>query len=84
SEPRANRLQMLAAFLNVSIVWLLTGRGEGAPVLPEYGDEETAAGPGGGEMAQVLGEMRKLRLRQARLAEELGRLEKRLAGLVGS
>ncbi|MEL6774542.1 MAG: helix-turn-helix transcriptional regulator, partial [Pseudomonadota bacterium] len=26
AEPRANRLQMLAAFLNVSIVWLLTGR----------------------------------------------------------
>ena len=28
-EPRANRLQMLAGMLNVSLSWLLTGRGDG-------------------------------------------------------
>ncbi len=29
SEPRANRLAMLAGLLNVSVTWLLTGRGDG-------------------------------------------------------
>lgn len=29
SEPRANRLAMLAGLLNVSVTWLLTGGGEG-------------------------------------------------------
>ncbi|MEM8592086.1 MAG: helix-turn-helix transcriptional regulator [Pseudomonadota bacterium] len=28
SEPRANRLQMMAGLLNVSLRWLLTGQGE--------------------------------------------------------
>ncbi|MDZ4311163.1 MAG: helix-turn-helix domain-containing protein [Cypionkella sp.] len=28
-EPRGNRLQMLAGMLNVSLMWLLSGRGEG-------------------------------------------------------
>ncbi|MEM6972297.1 MAG: helix-turn-helix transcriptional regulator [Pseudomonadota bacterium] len=74
SEPRANRLQMLAAFLNVSIVWLLTGRGEGAPA--EHLHVEGAT-----EMGQVLADLRALRLKQARIAEEMGRLEKRLLEL---
>ena len=29
SEPRANRLQMLSGMLNVSLVWLMTGEGDG-------------------------------------------------------
>ena len=29
SEPRANRLMMLAGMLNVSLSWLVTGKGEG-------------------------------------------------------
>ena len=29
AEPRANKLQMLAGILNVSIMWLLTGQGDG-------------------------------------------------------
>ncbi len=29
SEPRANRLMMLAGMLNVSLTWLVTGKGEG-------------------------------------------------------
>ena len=29
SEPRANKLQMLAGVLNVSLIWLLTGQGVG-------------------------------------------------------
>jgi len=29
AEPRANRVQMLSGLLNVSLVWLLTGEGDG-------------------------------------------------------
>ena len=29
SEPRANRLSMLAGLLNVSMMWLINGEGEG-------------------------------------------------------
>ena len=31
AEPRANRVQMLSGLLNVSLVWLLTGEGDGVP-----------------------------------------------------
>ena len=38
AEPRANRLQMLAGLLNVSIVWLLTGEGDGVDAPVEAAD----------------------------------------------
>lgn len=70
SEPRANKLQMLAGLLNVSIVWLLTGRGEnGIAPEPETGDADTLG---------LLAEFREIRREQARLLERMGRLEKRL------
>ncbi|MBC7158024.1 MAG: helix-turn-helix domain-containing protein [Rhodobacteraceae bacterium] len=70
-EPRANRLQMLAGLLNVSIRWLLTGEGDGIP------------GPdaGGGvppEAARLMAELRSLRGEMLRNAERLGRVEKQL------
>ncbi|MCY4152696.1 MAG: helix-turn-helix domain-containing protein [Aestuariivita sp.] len=34
SEPRANKLSMMAGVLNVSIMWLLNGGGEGAESPP--------------------------------------------------
>lgn len=75
SEPRANRLQMLAGMLNVSMVWLMTGAGEGvsspADVAPDA------------EMAAILGELRETRMAQARIAERMGRLERRLQALAG-
>lgn len=40
SEPRANKLQMLAGVLNVSMSWLLTGEGEGV----SGPDEEASPG----------------------------------------
>ena len=42
SEPRANKLQMLAGVLNVSIIWMLTWSGEGG-VDRESNAGETAA-----------------------------------------
>ena len=71
SGPRANKLQMMAGVLGVSIMWLLNGKGDGidAPV-------ETA--PLTGDVNSLMAELRSLRVEQNRIAEEMGRLEKRL------
>ena len=71
SEPRANRLSMLAGVLNVSIVWLITGEGEG---LSDPGEAETLSP----DVNSVLTEIRALRGQFKTGAEKLGRLEKRL------
>jgi transcriptional regulator with XRE-family HTH domain len=72
SEPRANKLQMLAGLLNVSIVWLLTGQGEGAPTPAETEDAEAQT---------LVAELREIRLAQTRLIDRLARVEKRLRSL---
>lgn len=69
AEPRANKLQILAGVLNVSIRWLLTGEGNGVEAPGTVPDEDLGA---------LLAEMRKLRVDMAQSAERLGRLEKRL------
>ncbi|MCP3969094.1 MAG: helix-turn-helix domain-containing protein [Rhodobacteraceae bacterium] len=71
SEPRANKLQMLSGVLNVSLMWLLNGEGEGL------------ADPDGGEAIDadingLLTEIRQIRGSIARTAIKLGGLEKRL------
>ncbi len=74
AEPRANRLQMLAALYGVSLRWLLTGQGEGAPEpLPE--------GAGGEALRTALSDLRALRAELTRTQEGLGRVEKALARL---
>lgn len=74
AEPRANRLQMLAALYGVSLRWLLTGQGEGAPEpLPE--------GQGAEALRAALADLRGLRADLARTQERLGRVEKALARL---
>ncbi|MEM6637083.1 MAG: helix-turn-helix transcriptional regulator [Pseudomonadota bacterium] len=71
AEPRANKLQMLAGILNVSMSWLLTGEGDGL--------EAPSQDPGGSpQIAEILTEMRTLKLEIARNGEHLGRLEKKL------
>lgn len=75
SEPRANRLQMLAGTLNVSMVWLMSGQGE-APA-----DAPTAAGANAAEAC--LADLRGLRAEQVRLVERMARLEKRLRAVLG-
>ena len=74
-EPRANKLQMLAGLLGVSLTWLMTGAGDepGVPAPPESD-----------EIAGILAEMRQVRGEMARAAERLGRLEKRLRGALGT
>ena len=74
SAPRANRLQMLAGFLGVSMVWLLTGEGEGAP--PVTREDRSSA-----EVKALLAELRDIRMASAQTAERLAKLEKRLRQL---
>lgn len=72
SEPRANKLQMLAGLLNVSLMWLLTGRGDGVDSPP---DDLSAEPP---DHKALLAEMRQMRTEALALAERLGRAERRL------
>jgi transcriptional regulator with XRE-family HTH domain len=79
AEPRANKLQMLAGLLNVSMIWLMTGSGAGAPLAGD-GLGET----GRADLRELLEELRDIRRLQVRLAERTGLLEKRLRGLAAS
>ncbi|WP_209427436.1 helix-turn-helix transcriptional regulator [Pararhodobacter sp. SW119] len=72
SEPRANRLQMLAAMLGVSLRWLLTGEGEGVdPPAPTDVSSDAA-------LLQALSDLRTMRGELLKMTERMGQLEKRL------
>lgn len=75
SEPRANRLQMLAGLLNVSMMWLLTGEGAGLDAPVDLAENT-------GDTRSLLLEIRQLRSEASSLAERLGHVEKRLRVLV--
>ncbi len=75
SEPRANRLSMLAGMLNVSMMWLINGEGEGL-------DSPEAGGGLPEGVADILGEMQALRQELVEGAKHVGRLEKRLRTLL--
>lgn len=72
SEPRANKLSMMAGMLNVSLLWLLTGEGEG----PD-GHDMGELSP---DVADILTEIRDLQALVASSADRLGRLERELRG----
>lgn len=71
SEPRANKLSMMAGLLNVSLLWLLSGEGEG-PTTPEDEGELSR------DVADLLTEIRDIRAQLSRSTDRLGRLEKAL------
>lgn len=79
SEPRANRLQMLAGLVNVSMIWLMTGEGDGGPAM-----QEDEAGPEVAGLRDVLDQLRDLRIAQDRLADRAGLIEKRLRELLAA
>jgi hypothetical protein len=62
---------MLSGMLGVSLVWLMTGEGEG----PE---EPTTLQTDDADIAVILGQMRKLRTEMTKAAQDMGRLEKQL------
>lgn len=75
SEPRANKLSMMAGVLNVSIMWLLTGEGDGMNAPPN--DVLVAA-----DLSGVLTDIRNLRSELAAAEARAGALEARLSKLV--
>ncbi|MGR3491057.1 MAG: helix-turn-helix domain-containing protein [Shimia sp.] len=62
-EPRANRVSMMSGILGVSIPWLITGSGPGAPVVAN---------------ADLRAELVSLRKAALGLADRIERLEARL------
>ena len=86
TEPRSNRLQMLAGLLNVSIRWLLTGEGEGleGPAAPQPlrpgAREALAEAREGGEspMASDVDQLRAARRKIEDLRAHVERIRRRL------
>jgi HTH-type transcriptional regulator, cell division transcriptional repressor len=70
SEPRGNRLQMLAGMLGVPLVWLLTGDGQGVTEPDRRPSPERAD--------QALGDLERTRQQMVALLDDLSRIERRL------
>ncbi|MBD0865137.1 MAG: helix-turn-helix transcriptional regulator [Rhodobacteraceae bacterium] len=80
SEPRANKLQMMAGMLNVSITWLLTGEGEGSALPADVGlADETP-----GDLSQILRDLQGIRVELRAVTERTAKLEKRLRNAIGT
>lgn len=75
SEPRANRLQMLAGMLNVSIRWMLTGEGDGLDGPSEFA-------PLSDDVQTALRDIARMRSQMLALSNEMGQMEKRLRKLL--
>ena len=75
-QTRANKLSAMAGVLNVSIMWLLTGEGEGMSAPPP----ETLSGS---DLSGVLADIRHLRSELAAAEQRAGLLEARIAKLAG-
>lgn len=71
SEPRANKLSMAAGVLNVSIMWLLNGEGDGLPAPEEIP-------PMSSDIAGLMMELRDIRTHLRAQTDRLARLEKAL------
>lgn len=70
-EPRANRLQMLAGMLNVSLMWLLNGEGVG---LAAADDRQVW----NDDAATLMSDLRAMRRTIGALGEQMERVETRL------
>jgi transcriptional regulator with XRE-family HTH domain len=71
SEPRANKLSMMAGLLNVSLLWLLSGEGDGPDAPGEEGELSR-------DVTEMLTELRDIRTHMTQYVDRLGRLEKTL------
>ena len=77
AEPRANKLQMLAGLMNVSIMWLLTGEGDGIDVPGDNVTNDTG-------IRDILIDLRRTKAEMTRIADRMGRLEKRLVKVMNN
>ncbi|MEM8871483.1 MAG: helix-turn-helix transcriptional regulator [Pseudomonadota bacterium] len=75
SEPRANKLQMLAGVLNVSMIWLMSGDGPGVRTRAQEDGEN------GTDWQALIDELREIRDLQGDLTARTLRLERRLLAL---
>ena len=71
SEPRANRLSMLAGLLNVSITWLISAEGSGVEA-PEKSDEMS------NDLLDALTELTALRVNLLNNIDRINNIEKKL------
>ena len=71
SEPRANRLSMLAGLLNVSITWLISAEGSGVEA-PEKSDEMS------NDQLDALKELTALRVNLLKNIDRINNIEKKL------
>ena len=71
SEPRANRLSMLAGLLNVSITWLISAEGSGVEA-PKKMDEMPD------DLHEPLKELTALRLNLLKNVDRINNIEKKL------
>ena len=69
--PRANRIQLLAGLLNVSIVWLISGEGNGTDHVAGTYERPTGVN-------DALGEISQLKATLSGALDKLEKLEKRL------
>ena len=74
ADPRANHLSILAGLLNVSLLWLMSGEGDGPGDPAEVEILEGAA--------EILGEIREISAQMTRAAARLARAERRLKALL--
>ena len=72
-EPRANELQMVSAVLNVSMVWIMSGLGNG--ITPPVYSELLAEN----ELNDVLNELRSIRAIGEKLLNRVVLLDKKLS-----
>ncbi len=70
AEPRGNRMQMLAGMLNVPLIWLMTGQGDGLA--------EPAASAAAPDLAKGLQELHLLRRGMTDAVARIDRLEAQL------
>ena len=75
SEPRANRLTMMAGIIGVSFSWLLNGEGEGVEA-PDMGQDLSDG------VDELLLELRAIKVRIYRETERMGIVEKRLRAAI--
>jgi transcriptional regulator with XRE-family HTH domain len=71
SEPRANRLSMLAGLLNVSITWLISAEGSGVEA-PEKSDEMS------NDLLDALKDLTALRVNLLKNIDRINNIEKKL------
>lgn len=71
SEPRSNRMQMLAGMLNVSLGWLMAGKGEGIVAPPVHDTSAQSLAAARDDMARLKWQLRALNETIARVDQRI-------------